>query len=107
MRCGRAGDPSLNGDGVMLRQLLLRGLGQRQLQDAVLKFGVDVGGLDAVAHIKAAAALAGVTLLPDVAALLVLLVPVQALGGADGQVAVLQVKLDLVLLEAGRSMSSS
>ena len=69
----------------MVRQLGLFSLGQRELQNTILKFGVHILGLYGLADIEAAAALAGVTLLPDVAAFL-LFVFVQTLGGADGVV---------------------
>ena len=59
-------------------------------------------GLDALTHIEAAAHRTGVALLTDVAALLVLLVLVQTLSGVDGQITVLQLHLDLVLLKAGQ-----
>lgn len=59
-------------------------LGDRQLQDAVLKFGADLFLGDAVPHIEGAAALAGVTLLTDVTAFFVGLIFIKTLGCADG-----------------------
>ena len=75
------------------------GLGHAELQDAVLVPGVHVAAGD-VANIEAALHGAGVALAADVVALLVLLILIYALGGADGQVAVVQLDVYLVLLEA-------
>ena len=93
---------SFDGNRGGLGQLLLLTSRQREFQDAVLKPGGHVLGLHTLAHIEAAAAGAGVPLLADIPARLVRFVLVQALGGADGQIAVLQIHADLVLLEAGQ-----
>lgn len=102
-RGGRGGRSNLfDRDGRGLRQLLLVGLGDRQTQDAVLVLGGDVFRGDVLPDVEAPAAGTGVALLADVLAVLVLLVLVQTLGGLDGQVAVGDLHVDLVLLEAGQ-----
>ena len=78
------------------------GLGDEQLQNAVLILGLHILRLHILAHIEAAAEGTGVTLLADITALLILLVLVQSLGGADGQATVLQLDLYLVLLKTGQ-----
>ena len=92
----------LDRDDLLLRQLLLHVLGNAQAQDAAFVFGADVLGLDVGAYIEAAAAGAGVALLADVLTVLIGLVLIQALGCGDGHIAVLQLHIDLVLLEAGQ-----
>ena len=73
---------SLNGDSGLSRHLLDLGLGDEQLQNAVLILGLHILRLHILAHIEAAAERTGVTLLADITALLILLVLVQSLGGA-------------------------
>lgn len=87
--------------------ICLSALGQLQLQDAVLELGGNIGGLQVLAYIEAAGTAAGAALLTDVAALVVLLVQILTAVGGDGQVAVLQVQLDVLFLEAGRSTKTS
>ena len=55
-----------------------------------------------IAHIEAAGTGTAVTLLPDVAALLVLLILIKTLGRANSQITVPQLQADFVLLEAGQ-----
>ena len=75
----------LNGDHGLGGQLLLLGLRQRDLQDAVLEFALHVLGADALADVEAPAHRTGVTLLTDVFAVL-LLILIEALRGLNGQV---------------------
>ena len=77
-------------------------LGDGQLQNAVFKLGGHLAGLHVLAYIEAAAASTGIALLANILALLVALILVQALGRLDGQIAVLQLHIDLILLEAGQ-----
>ena len=63
--------------GLFLHHLLLL-LGQMEGQDAVLIPGMDVLLLHMLPYIEAAAHASGIALTPDVSALLVLLVLVQA-----------------------------
>ena len=88
-------------NGVAARQFLFRMLGQSQHQNAVFILGGDILGLH-IAHVEATAARAGIALLADILALLVLRVLVQTLGSADRQVAVLQIHVDLILMETGQ-----
>ena len=73
-----------------------------QGQDAVLKLSADVLGLQLLADIEAACAAAGSTLLADIAALVVLVIQLLIALGADGQIAVVQIQLDILFLEAGQ-----
>ena len=79
--------------------LLLGGLGQDQLQHALVVLGLDGGGVDAGdvegAAVRAVAALAAQVL---VALILVLMFGV-ALGG-DGQSIVIQIQVDVLLFKA-------
>ena len=75
-------------------------LGDVQPQCAVLEFGIDVLFRDGSAYIEAAAAGSAVPFLTDVLAFLILFVLIQGLGGGDGQVALFQLYLDAVFLEA-------
>ena len=63
--------PLLDGNDIALRELLLCGLRQRDLQDAVFELCTDILRLQTLADVEAAAHRARVALLPDVAALLV------------------------------------
>ena len=69
-------------------QLLCVGSRNRQAQNTVLVFGVDILGLD-ITHIEAAAACTAVAFLTDIAALLVLLILIQPLCGADRQISLI------------------
>ena len=66
----------------------------------VLELRLDVVFLDVVAHVERAAALAAEALLADVRALFVLVLGLGLGLRRDGEVAVLQLGLDVVLLEA-------
>ena len=90
---------SLDGDPRLGFGLAFFGLRDEQGQNARLIGGLDILGLY-LADIEAAGQCACVTLLTDDAALLVFLILVKALCGADGEVAVLEVKDYLVLLKA-------
>ena len=80
--------------GVLLREF--------DHQNAGVVLALDFLGLY-VAHVEGSLAGAGVALLTDDAAgLLVLLVLLNALGGGNGEVALLQLDADFVLLEAGQ-----
>ena len=81
----RAMPSAFDQDGVVFGQGLLGGLGHADLQNAIFKLGGEILGLYALAHIEAAAAGTGITLLADITALLILFVLIQALAGADGQ----------------------
>src|SRR5699024_3403332 len=69
----RSVKPLLDGDGRLFRQALRRFLRHGELQDAVLKRGGDVVRLELVAHIEAAAALAGEAFAAEVIPLFLLL----------------------------------
>ena len=77
-------------------------LGHGQSQNAILILGADILGTDVLAHVEAPAANAGVTLPAEILAVAVSLVLVQTLGRTDGQVAILQVNSNLILLETGQ-----
>ena len=88
---------------VGLGQLLLDlRTGQGDLQDTVLKLGVDVLLLDLLAHIEAAGAGAREGLAADVAAILAFVAGGVAADGLDGQITVLQLHLDVLLFAAGQ-----
>ena len=72
------------------------------MQDAILELCVDVLLLHGVAHIEAAGAGAGEGLAAQVAALFILLVIGVAADGLNGQVAVVQLHLNVFLLAAGQ-----
>ena len=97
--CGLAFD----GDGLLLLELgLLLLLGHVDLEHAVLEACLDVVFLDIVADVERAAALAAEALLTDERALLVLVLGFALRLSGDAEVAVLQISLDVVLLEAGQ-----
>ena len=63
---------------------------------------MDIILCDILTHIKAAAHASRIALPPYIPAVLVLLLPVKALCGVDGEIAVLQLHLNLFLLKAGQ-----
>ena len=90
---------SIDGDPAALRHHR-HGLGQVQLQDAVVVGGGDPGLVDA-GDVKGAAEGAVAALAADVGALVVLLILVLTVLGGDGQDAVLHIQLDVALVKAG------
>ena len=70
------------------------------LQDTILEFGFDVLLFNIFAYIEGSCTLAGIAFTTDVNALVVLFVLVNALGSADGQVAVFQFGADVFFLKA-------
>ena len=76
------------------------------MQDAILKLCVDVLLLHGVTHIEAAGAGTGKSLAAQVAALFILLVIGVAADGLNGQVAVVQLHLNVFLLAAGQINSN-
>ncbi len=69
-------------------------------RDAVLKLGLDVFFIDILADVEASGHGTRITLLVDDLALLVLALFFKAFGRGDRQVAVLQLQIDLIFLEA-------
>src|SRR5699024_1822558 len=72
-------------------------LRDRQLQDTMFEFTFHIFLSYAVAYIEGSLAGSCITLFPDVsAALLILLVLIKSLSGADGQITVFQRYLNLI-----------
>ena len=97
----------LNGKGILSGKFLFWLLGNGDLQNAVFKLCTHILNGNSSANIEATAHCTGVTLLTNVTALLILLVLIQALLSADGQITVLQLYLNLVLFKAGQVDVSS
>ena len=72
------------------------------MQDAILELCVDVFLLHRIAHVEAAGAGAGEGLTAQIAAFLVLLIVAVAADSLNGQVAVVQLHLNVFLLAAGQ-----
>ena len=90
-----------NGNGGACGALANLFLGHQDGQDTVFVLGLDI--LRAyIANIEATGANAGVALLAKDTALLILCILVKTLLGTDGQITVLNIQLDLILLEAGQ-----
>ena len=89
MRFFTAEGSAFNGDILLLRNLS-RLLGDGQLQDTVFKLALNVLLSHILAYIEGSLAGPRIALSADVTAgFLLLLVLIKALGGADGQIAVL------------------
>ena len=81
-------------------------MAESDVQDAILKLCVDVLLLHGVTHIEAAGAGTGESLAAQIAALFILLVIGVATDGLNGQVAVVQLHLNVFLLAAGQINSN-
>ena len=90
-----------NGNLAARSQLFRIMLRNQNSQNAVLVFRLDVLRLY-IADLETTGASARITLLTKDTALLVLFVLVKALFGADGQITVLDIHVDLVLFKAGQ-----
>ena len=75
-------------------------MAESDVQDAILELCVDILFLYGIAHIEAAGAGAGEGLAADVMALLILLIIAVITDGLNGQVAVVQIHLNVFLLAA-------
>ena len=84
---------------------LLALLGQGQLQHAVVVLRLYLVGLDA-RYIEAAAVGAVGTLAADVLIFLILFLMLRVTLGVDGEPIAVDVELDILLVESGRSASS-
>ena len=93
---------SLNHNGLVFGKFAGFLFRERQRQNAVLKFRLDFLRRQIIAHIEAPLHSARIPLLTDHSAALILLLFVQVFGSTDGQIAVLQLEIDLLLLESGQ-----
>src|SRR5699024_6426513 len=91
---------SLNRDGLFRLNFFCVLLRDAQFQDTILKFRLDVFLCHSVAYIEASLHCAGITLLADVFAFLILLIFIQAFRSGNGQVTVLKFDVDLIFLES-------